>query len=170
MFLPADDDDLPAIVALMNRAYRGATGWTTECAYLAGDRTSEALLRAELAAKPSALLLKWEDAQSEDIGGCVWIEPLDADVWYLGSLTIEPERQNAGLGRKLLAAAEKWVRPRGAQRVRMSVINVRETLINWYVRRGYALTGATEPFPYGDDRFGMPLRDDLCFVILEKAI
>ncbi len=51
----------------------------------------------------------------------------------------------------------------------MTVINVRETLIAWYLRRGYAKTGATEAFPYGDDRFGKPLRDDLCFVVLEKT-
>ena len=170
MFLPADDDDLPAIVALMNRAYRGNIGWTTENAYLAGDRTTEALLRAELTAKPSAILLKWEDAHSDDIGGCVWLEPLEADVWYMGSLTIDPARQNQGLGRKLLAAAENWARPRGAERMRMTVINIRETLIAWYQRRGYALTGATEPFPYDDARFGKPLRDDLSFVVLEKAL
>jgi hypothetical protein len=54
--------------------------------------------------------------------------------------------------------------------MRMRVINVRDTLIAWYERRGYALTGETEPFPYGDDRFGRPLRDDLCFVVLERGL
>jgi hypothetical protein len=34
----------------------------------------------------------------------------------------------------------------------------------------YRLTGETEPFPYGDERFGKPLRDDLHFVVLEKEI
>jgi hypothetical protein len=52
----------------------------------------------------------------------------------------------------------------------MVVVNVRETLIAWYQRRGYALTDETQPFPYGDDRFGRPLREDLHFVTLEKAI
>jgi hypothetical protein len=47
---------------------------------------------------------------------------------------------------------------------------VRETLIAWYERRGYVLTGETQPFPYGDERFGRPLRDDLHFVLLEKNI
>ncbi|MCY1172435.1 Acetyltransferase (GNAT) family protein [compost metagenome] len=157
----------------MNRAYRGAdnsSGWSTEEAYLAGDRTTEALLRADIEAKPSASLLKWRDEQAQGIIGCVWVEPVDENTWYLGSLAIDPKRQNGGLGRTMLAAAEDWVRDRGAKRVRMTVINVREALIAWYLRRGYAKTGVTEPFPFGDDRFGTPLRDDLCFVVLEKSI
>jgi len=50
------------------------------------------------------------------------------------------------------------------------VLNVRESLIAWYIRRGYTLTGETQPFPYGDERFGRPLRDDLHFVVLVKEI
>ncbi len=61
-------------------------------------------------------------------------------------------------------------RARGGKRVRITVVNVRDALIAWYIRRGYDKTGETEPFPYGDDRFGHPLRDDLGFVVLEKAL
>jgi len=173
MFLPVADSDIPVIVGLMNRAYRGAghsSGWTAEEAYLAGDRTTEELLRADIAAKPSASLLKWEDEQEEATIGCVWLEPVGEDTWYLGSLAVEPGQQNGGLGRTMLAAAESWLKDHGAKRIRMTVINVREELIAWYLRRGYAKTGKTEPFPYGDERFGKPLRDDLCFVVLEKSI
>lgn len=52
----------------------------------------------------------------------------------------------------------------------MKVVNVRDELIAWYGRRGYAPTGETAPFPYGDDRFGQPLRDDLSFVVLQKTL
>ncbi|MBU6298090.1 MAG: GNAT family N-acetyltransferase, partial [Alphaproteobacteria bacterium] len=48
--------------------------------------------------------------------------------------------------------------------------NIRDALIAWYVRRGYELTGETRPFPYGDNRFGEPRRDDLKFVVLEKLL
>ena len=173
MFLPAADSDIPVIVGLINRAYRGAdnsSGWTSEEAYLAGDRTTAELLRVDIKERPSASLLKWQDEQVEGITGCVWLEPVTDDTWYLGSLAIEPRRQNGGLGRTILAAAEGWAHDHGAKRVRMTVINIREALIAWYLRRGYAKTGATEPFPYGDDRFGKPLRDDLCFVVLEKSL
>jgi ribosomal protein S18 acetylase RimI-like enzyme len=173
VFLPIADLDIPAVVALINRAYRGPrspSGWTTEAAYLTGDRTTESLLRADLEAKPEASLLKWVDVPAGPIRGCVWLEPLGDDVWYLGSLAIDPEQQNSGLGRTLLSAAEQWVRERGARRVRMTVVNVRDTLIAWYLRRGYHSTGETAPFPYGDNRFGTPLRDDLGFVVLEKEL
>jgi len=52
----------------------------------------------------------------------------------------------------------------------MTVVNIRDTLIAWYQRRGYVLTGETRPFPYGDSRFGEPRRDDLSFVVLEKHL
>jgi ribosomal protein S18 acetylase RimI-like enzyme len=172
MFVPIVDADVPAIVALMNRAYRGSrsAGWSTETAYLAGDRTSAELLREDLAARPNGLFLKWEDPADATLRGCVWLEPEAGDAWYLGSLAVDPQQQQGGLGKTLLAAAEQWVRERGGQRVRMTVINVREALIAWYLRRGYHATGETAPFPYGDDRFGTPLRDDLAFVVLEKDL
>jgi ribosomal protein S18 acetylase RimI-like enzyme len=172
MFLPAIQDDVPGIVTLMNRAYRGAgaAGWSTLEPYLSGDRITEDVLRADLASKPHASLLKWEDPAGGPLLGCVWIEPLKDDVWYLGSLATDPALQNSGLGKILLSAAEQWVRERGGKRIRMTVVSVRDALIAWYVRRGYRKTGGTEPFPYGDDRFGAPLRDHLSFLVLEKDL
>ena len=58
----------------------------------------------------------------------------------------------------------------GRERIRMNVVNVRDALIAWYLRRGAHKTGETEPFPYGDDRFGAPLRDDLSLPVLEKKL
>ncbi len=170
-YRPATDGDLAAIADLMNRAYRdtSAASWSSERAYLAGDRTNEALLREDLAAAPHAALLKWQ-AEGTAIVGCVRLEPLDDGIWYLGSLAVDPNAQGDGLGRILLAAAEDWVRENGGRHVRLTVINVRQPMIAWYRRRGYSKTGETEPFPYGDDRFGRPLRDDLCFVVLQKAL
>jgi GNAT superfamily N-acetyltransferase len=173
VYVPITDDDVPAVAALMNRAYRGAggaRGWAVETDYLAGDRTTTEVLRADLAAAPAATVLKWVDWRTESLSGCVWLEPLGGEAWYLGSFAIEPDRQNGGLGRIMLAAAEDWVRERGGRRMRMTVINLRSALIAWYLRRGYHKTGETEPFPYGDDRFGDPLRDDLGFVVLEKDL
>ncbi len=85
-------------------------------------------------------------------------------------LSIDPQRQAEGLGRPLLSKAEGDLQAQGATRVRITVIWLRHTLIEWYERRGYRLTGEREPFPYGDQRFGVPLRDDLYFLAMEKSI
>jgi ribosomal protein S18 acetylase RimI-like enzyme len=168
---PAADADIPEIVALTNWAYRGAgepAGWTVE-SYLEGARTTAEAIRADLAGNPDAHLLIWRD-EAGVLQGHVWLEPYAEGVWYLGLLSVRPDRQDRKLGRTLLAAAEAFAQAHGARRVRMTVINVRDTLIAWYQRRGYALTGETEPFPYDDDRFGRPTRDDLRFVVLERAL
>jgi ribosomal protein S18 acetylase RimI-like enzyme len=168
----ATEADVPAIAALMNLAFRGGgsdAGWTSEADHFQGNRTSEALLREDIAANAEAAMLLWRSPVGV-LRGCVWLDPEDKGIWYLGSLTIDPRQQNSGLGRKLLTAAEDWVRARGGREVRMTVINVRDTLIAWYVRCGYALTGETEPFPYGDDRFGIPKHDNLHFVVLRKRL
>ncbi len=82
-------------------------------------------------------------------------------------LTIRPDLQDRQLGRALLAHGETYAQGLGAKRVRMTVVHLRDTLIAWYQRRGYALTGETEPFLVGE-RFGRPQRE-LSFVVLEKT-
>jgi len=176
----ATEADYRAIVDLANLAYRGSgttASWNVETGVIEGKRLNESLLRADLAAHPEAHLLVWpgeiQDQAPGSLLGCVWLQPkLDAasGTWYLGLLAVQPSRQNQQLGRAILAAAEQFAQERGARRIRMTVVNVRDTLIAWYQRRGYALTGETEPFPYGDERFGRPLRDDLRFVVLEKGL
>jgi DNA-binding MarR family transcriptional regulator/GNAT superfamily N-acetyltransferase len=167
--VPATDVDLAEVAALMNAAYRGQTSWTNETAYIEGDRANEPMLRDDLAANPQARLLLGRSLTGT-LQGCVWLEPLPDRVWYLGSLTIAPGAQNTGLGRRLLQAAEHWAHAQGAQAIKMTVVNVRDTLIAWYIRRGYQPTGETEPFPYQDARFGTPLRPDLHFTVLRKPI
>jgi len=177
LLAPAVEADYAAIVDLANIAYRGTgptASWNLETGILEGQRLTDSLLREELAAKPGAYLLLYRDAQNGPLLGTVWLEPKpesgQAAAWYLGLLTIRPDLQNRQLGRTLLSAAEDFARARGGRRIRMTVLNVRATLIAWYERRGYTLTGETQPFPYGDDRFGRPLRDDLYFMVLQKQI
>jgi len=102
--------------------------------------------------------------------GTVFLQPKEDGVWYLGLLTVRPGLQNRGLGKEVLASAEGFAKKRGGTRIRMTVLHVREALLGWYQRRGYRETGVREAFPYGDERFGKPLRDDLYFVVLEKMV
>lgn len=175
IFAPATAPEFPAIVALVNSAYRGQgaqAGWTTEASYIDGQRIDLESLIQDLADAPDAVLLTLRDEAEGPLLGCVWIEP-DADVpdgqaWYLGMLTIRPDLQDRQLGRALLAHGEAFAQDRGAKRVRMTVVHLRDTLIAWYQRRGYALTGETKPFPVGE-RFGKP-QQALQFLVLEKAV
>jgi GNAT superfamily N-acetyltransferase len=172
---PAVEADYAAIIDLANLAYRAtcpSASWNIED-FIEGQRLNESLLREELAAKPNAHLLTYRDEPDDPdapLLGTVWLDPGKDGVWYLGLLTIHPEMQKRKLGRALLAAAEDFAKQRGAHRIQMTVVNVRDILIAWYERRGYTLTEETRPFPYGDERFGRPLRDDLYFVVLQKDI
>jgi ribosomal protein S18 acetylase RimI-like enzyme len=173
LLTPATEADYPAITDLANIAFRGSgpeAGWNSEADYIAGPRMTESLLRDDLASKPSAHLLTYRADPEEALLGTVLLEPKANGVWYLGLLTVRPDQQNRQLGRTLLTAAENFAKERGARRIRMTVVNVRATLIAWYQRRGYVLIGETQPFPYDDHRFGQPLRDDLSFVVLERDI
>jgi GNAT superfamily N-acetyltransferase len=169
----AVESDYAAIADLANLAYRGTgptASWNIESGIIEGQRLNESLLREDIAAKSTAHLLTYRDDPEGPLLGTVWLEPRENGVWYLGLLTVRPELQNRQLGRSLLAAAEDFTREGGARRIRMAVVHLRDTLIAWYQRRGYSLTGETEPFPCHDQRFGRPLRDDLHFVVLEKEI
>lgn len=166
----ASERDLSAIAALMNVAFRGEgqqRGWSTESGYITGDRTSESLLREEM---DHAEVFVVDDEEEGKLAGCVTLKPISPVKWYLGSLAVDPALQNSGFGRKLLEAAEDYAASAGAALIEITVVNLRDTLISWYERRGYRRAGETRPFPYGDNRFGSPLRDDLAFIVLEKVL
>jgi ribosomal protein S18 acetylase RimI-like enzyme len=172
-FQRASEGDLEALADLMNAAY-GATGdiagWTHVKDFLVGNRTSVSALRAEIQGSPQAQLLVVRHPQSGALRGTVWLEPRFATVWYLGSLTVNPREQNSGLGRRILDAAERRMVNLGATKVVIDVLNVRGTLLAWYERRGYKLTGESHAFPYDDHRYGIPQRPDLEFLELQKDL
>jgi len=164
-------DDLPALHRLIERAYRGETaklGWTNEADLLDGQRTDVQEL-TEILTDPARVMVVAEDGGT--MIACLQLVDEGDGTAYLGLLSVEPERQAGGLGRFMIAAAEAEAVARfDARTMRMTVIRQRPELIAWYERRGYALTGATEPFPLGDERFGLPRRQDLEFVVLKKRL
>jgi len=145
----AEAADAPAVRALIERCYRGseaAKGWTNESDLLTGPRTSEAEVLAFIADPECCFLL----AEIEGgLVGCVLLERR-RDGAYFGMFSIDPGAQSGGIGKAVLAQAEQAVRELwGARAMTMVVINLRQPLIEWYQRRGYRLTGHTEPFPFG---------------------
>ncbi len=163
--------DIPALHALVESAYRGESaraGWTHEADLLGGQRTDAHALAAILAAPDETILI---DELDGALAGSVQLRKVTRDIAYLGMFTVAPSLQGAGRGRMLLAAAEAHAaRVMGVSRMEMTVIAQRAELIAWYERRGYARTGETRPFPYGDSRFGLPRRDDLVFIVLAKSL
>ncbi|MGE0444331.1 MAG: GNAT family N-acetyltransferase, partial [Vicinamibacterales bacterium] len=82
-----------------------------------------------------------------------------------------PRWLGGGVGRALLRGAVRLAASElAATTMRMTVIALRTELVAWYERQGYRRTGEREPFPYGDERFGRPRRDDLSFVVWRKAL
>ena len=162
--------DALTLVALVNSAYRGDSsraGWTTEADLIGGQRVDvEGLV--ETIARPGNVVLLHE--RDHTPVACVHLERTGEDC-YLGMLTARPALQGAGLGRRMLEAAERWaIETWSSQTMYMTVIVQRIELIGWYERRGYRRTGERKPFPYGDERFGLPRRDDLAFEVLRKPL
>ncbi len=149
---PATHADLTTLWPVIERSYRGdasRAGWSSEADLLEGDRTDIATLAAIIDHSGTCLLL----AERDDIPiGCVNIEDRGEGTAYLGLLCIEPTLQSGGLGRQMIAAAEETARTHfHATRMVMTVLEQREELIAYYMRRGYAPTGRRLDFPVPHD-------------------
>ena len=174
-FRRAAHADVDALVALVESAYRGEAsraGWTTEAELLGGRRIA-AVDVVECIDRERSLILIGE--RDDELLACAHVTAEHADdggeVGYFGMFSVRPQLQRHGIGKALLAEAERIAREEWhTPTMRMTVIDLREELIAYYERRGYRRTGRFKPFPYGDERFGLPKRDDLRFEVLEKSL
>ncbi|MDP3740080.1 MAG: GNAT family N-acetyltransferase [Hyphomonadaceae bacterium] len=159
-FRYATQADVPALVALIERAYRGpetAGTWFSEAHLLKGPRTSISDISDLIAQPESRFLIAELEGQ---IAGCCLLQKTkavdgqsgkDSDAAYFGMFAINPTINATGLGKTVLAEAEHRVRELWrAKAMVMTVINVRTELIGYYERRGYKLTGARHPFPFNE--------------------
>lgn len=169
-FRTATPADLESIVVLVTSAYRGESskaGWTTEADFLDGNRIDREVLAQDIVRPRSRVLVAERDGT---MLACAHVCE-EHGAGYFGMFSVQPTLQGGGVGKAVLAEAERIVREEWAlPAMRMTVIDIREELIAFYERRGYARTGIKKPFPYGDARFGIPRRDDLRFEVLEKAL
>ncbi|HEY3478856.1 MAG TPA: GNAT family N-acetyltransferase [Streptomyces sp.] len=169
-FRDATAADVPALVALIESAYRGddsRAGWTTEADILEGQRTDPEGVLAVIEGADSKLL-------AVEVGGelvaCCQLEHRGSHA-YFGMFAVRPTLQGAGLGKVIIAEAERFAHEEwDVAEMHMTVISARDDLIAWYIRRGYARTGEMTPFPYGNERFGLPTRDGLEFELLTKKL
>jgi ribosomal protein S18 acetylase RimI-like enzyme len=157
--------DLPRLHPIIERAYRGESaraGWTHEADLIVeGERTDLDTLTAIIADPTSRLLMALD---GDTPIGCVHIANRGDGLAYLGLLCVDPTLQAAGLGRKLIDAAEAAARGTfGCNRMEMTVIDKRVELIAWYARRGYTVTEERRPFP-------IPLDPPLFLQVLFKPL
>jgi ribosomal protein S18 acetylase RimI-like enzyme len=152
---PATPADVPALNKLVNSAYRGESsrkGWATEADLIDGTRIDEAAMLDLINDKNTTVLKYTEDGV---ILGCVELRK-EGDNLYLGMLSVQPDLQSKGIGKKLMFAGEDFARVQACEKIFMTVISVRDKLIEWYVRHGYRLTGERKPFNMPDERWGIP--------------
>jgi ribosomal protein S18 acetylase RimI-like enzyme len=115
---------------------------------------------------PDAIILKHTDDNGR-ITGCVYLQKRGNKL-YLGMLTVSPELQAGGIGRKLLFASEEYAHSINYNTIIMTVITTRTELLNWYERRGYQKTGEVIPLNI-PEKYGI-LKQPIDMFILEKAV
>jgi ribosomal protein S18 acetylase RimI-like enzyme len=166
-FRMATSSDAEAIVQLVNSAYRPtpeSAGWTHEADLVFGDRVNAAQVIGEIAKRDSAVLL---GLKGPEIVACIHVEK-EGDDSHLGMFAVNPEVQGGGVGKQMLASAEKYAHTHfAAKKIVMFVISVRRELIAFYERRGYRQSGVVMSYPLLANA-GIPKHDGLQVIVLEK--
>ena len=138
----ANSADAQAIDDLLNLAYRGGKGWTTESAFVEGNRSVVSDVKLSIEAS-----LFFVVKNQNEIVGCICLDQKDGDI-YIGSFAVHPDHQSIGLGASILRAAERYAIDRlKPTRFIMLVVSVRTELIAFYTRLGYEQTGNTLEYP-----------------------
>ncbi len=156
----ANASDIPALVRLINRAY------AVEAFFCVGDRTDPVEVRELLEAGDFFVL--HDDATASDAApvGCVYVAARPDARAYLGLLSVDPDAQKLGVGKKLVGVAEEHARGLGARYMELHVVDVRPELPTWYGRLGYELTGEVPVPENKTQRFTRPIR----FLRMEKTL
>jgi GNAT superfamily N-acetyltransferase len=132
----AGDDDAESIADLVNRAYQ------VEEFFVDGERTNADEIR-ELQEDGYFLVL---DYASGGLAASVYVRIGD-DRGYFGLLSVDPDLQGSGLGKRLVAVSEALAEAAGCSRMDLQVVNLRSELPPWYRSLGYRECG-TAPFPH----------------------
>src|SRR5688500_17059489 len=131
-FRDATVDDVPAIVDLVTSAYRGdasRAGWTSEADFLDGNRIDPDILRHDIARPRSRVLLAERDGE---LLACGHVAE-ENGAGYFGMFSVRPTLQGGGVGKRMLAEAERIVREDWSLPVmQMTVIDIRDELIAFY--------------------------------------
>ena len=133
----ADRSNAEKIAILINSAFRVAEGF-----FVRRDRIEV----QEVVDKLSTGTFLLAEAEGTLIG-CVYVEPRGERA-YLGLLSVDPSRQQSGVGSLLMAEAENYCSGLDCRFMDIKLVNLRKELPGFYQRRGYVETG-TSNFPAG---------------------
>jgi ribosomal protein S18 acetylase RimI-like enzyme len=162
--------DAKSLVELIRSAYRGEAsrkGWTSEADLVSGERINVEQVIGIINGSSSMMLVL---DREEGVVACCQLADQGDGLAYFGTFAVSPTEQGAGLGRRLMAEAERQAMLRFRSRMlEITVLAQQEILISWYERLGFRRTGETRPFP-ADEKFARPLRDGLYFVTLIKNL
>ena len=106
--------------------------------YIEGERINAEEVR-EMLPRGTFLLAEQEGA----LVACTFVNP-QGETAHLGLISVDPARQGAGLGSRLMAAVELHCRSAGFREMELRFINHRSELLRFYQRQGFAETGVTE--------------------------
>lgn len=150
--------DVPAITRLINRAYQ------VEQFFVDGDRTTERDVRSM---QEDGVFLVLGAAQGSDteLAGSIYVR-IDHQQrrGYFGLLSVAPQLQGHGVGRRLVGVAEALCQAEGCQAMDLLVVNLRSELPPWYRSLGYEENG-TAPFPADP-----PPKQDCHFIRMTKEL
>ena len=161
----ASAHDIPRLCELINIAYRGQQGWTTEHHLVAGDRIKPSHLHSLLSQQHGALLV---NRSISGIDACIHIATSSSHA-HIGTFAVMPTLQGCGIGTKLLNAAEAYAVDYQMTICEVAVLAPRTELIAFYQRRGYQTINKQEQYPIHLD-VGQPAVDNLKVVYLQKSL
>ncbi|MFT4112846.1 GNAT family N-acetyltransferase [Silvibacterium sp.] len=155
----ATEADFEPLMRLINTAFQ------VENFFKAEDRVNPEMLR-DYFEQGTFLLLEMDGA----LAGSIFVELPKPEAGqpqraYFGILSVDPTRQKAGIGRRLIAAAEEFARESGAWFMDITVVNLRTELPPLYEKFGYRITG-TKPFPDAQ----MPITQPCHFICMTKEL
>lgn len=160
----ADITDAARVCELLNLAYRGAEGWTTERTLVEGNRCSESDIVSDIKSPDNCLLVYKID---NVIQACVSVQKNDNRA-YIGSFAVNPKLQNSGVGKTVLNLAEQYaIANFQSEQFVMVVLSFRSELIQYYERRGYQRNGNIKEYPVHLNA-GLPLISNLTIEELIK--
>lgn len=184
--------DIPELETLLNRCYRFEEGWTNEVELIGGIRTNQDELKAVIDDAKQYLFIypqtstgNRDGEETGEILGCINVEIEDESA-HIGFFAVNPELQGSGVGNVMLQAAETFVQScfpdantssadslskevATNKTIKMLVLNGRDKMLAYYLRRGYVSTGNTQSFSEASNS-NEAQDNDLYFIEIEKSI